>query len=140
MRAWVWFVAVASTVHGGGAVVAETYPAKPVRVIAAFPHGGFVDFTARLVAGPPGTAESGLPGYEMLNWLGLFAPAATPRQITERLSAESVRVVTAPEVRERLNAQGAEPAPLATGDFAMFVKSEIEKWAKMVAATGMAAD
>jgi tripartite-type tricarboxylate transporter receptor subunit TctC len=88
----------------------------------------------------PTIAESGLPGYEMLNWLGLFAPAGTPRAVVEKLSAEAVRIMRLPEVRDRLNAQGAEPSPLATEEFTPFVKSEVEKWAKVVAATGMTAD
>jgi len=88
----------------------------------------------------PTIAESGLPGYEMINWLGLFAPAGTPRAVVERLSAEVSRIVRLPEVRERLNAQGAEPAPLATEEFAAFVKSEVEKWGRVVAATRMTAE
>jgi len=88
----------------------------------------------------PTIAESGVPGYEMLNWLGLFAPAGTPRAVVERLNAEILRVVRSPEVRERLNAAGAEPSPLGTEEFAAFVKSEVEKWAKVVAATGMTAE
>jgi len=88
----------------------------------------------------PTIAESGVPGYEMLNWLGLFVPTATPRVIVEKLNTELLRIMRMPEVRDRLNAQGAEPSPLATEDFAPFVKSEVEKWAKVVAATGMTAD
>lgn len=88
----------------------------------------------------PTIAESGLPGYEMLNWLGLFAPAGTPRAVVEKLNAESVRIMRSPEARGRLNAQGAEPSPLPTEEFTAFVKSEVEKWAKVVAATGMTAD
>ena len=76
----------------------------------------------------------------MLNWLGLFAPAGAPRPVVERLAGEVTRIVRLPEVRERLNAQGAEPAPLGADDFGAFVKSEIEKWAKVVAATRMTAD
>lgn len=85
----------------------------------------------------PTIAESGVPGYEMLNWLGVFAPAGTPRPIVDKLNGELMRVMRLPEVRDRLNAQGAEPSPLATEPFTAFVKSEVEKWAKVVAATGM---
>jgi tripartite-type tricarboxylate transporter receptor subunit TctC len=88
----------------------------------------------------PTIAEAGLPGYEMLNWLGLFAPAGTPRAIVERLSAELLRIVREPETTARFHAQGAEPAPLGPDEFAPFVKREIEKWAKVVAATGMSAE
>ena len=85
----------------------------------------------------PTIAEAGLPGYEMINWLGLFAPTGTPRPIVDRLATESLRIVQPPEVRDRLNAQGAEPSPLNTDQFTPFVKVEVEKWAKIVAATGM---
>ena len=62
------------------------------------------------------------------------------RAIVDRLNAEVLRVVRSPEVRDRLNAAGAEPSPLPTDEFAAFVKKEIEKWGKVVAATGMTAD
>jgi tripartite-type tricarboxylate transporter receptor subunit TctC len=88
----------------------------------------------------PTIAEGGLPGYEMLNWLGVFAPTGAPRAVVEKLSGEIVRIMRTPEVRERLNTQGAEPSPLAADEFAPFVKSELEKWAKVVAATGMTAE
>lgn len=88
----------------------------------------------------PTIAEGGLQGYEMLNWLGLFAPTGTPKMIIERLNREALKVVAQPEVVKRFNSQGAEPSPLASEEFAAFVKSEIAKWAKIVAATGMKAD
>ena len=88
----------------------------------------------------PTIAESGLPGYEMLNWLGLFTPAGTPRAVVEKLNSEVLRIMRLPDVRDRLNAQGAEPSPLATEEFTAFVKNEVEKWAKVVAATGMTVD
>jgi len=81
-----------------------------------------------------------VPGYEMLNWLGLFAPTGTPRAVVDRLNAEALRVVRSPEIRDRFNSSGAEPSPLATEEFTVFVKSEVEKWAKVVAATGMTAE
>lgn len=88
----------------------------------------------------PSIAESGLPGYEMLNWLGMFAPAGTPRAVVEKLSSELVRIVRMPEVSGALQASGAEPSPLGADEFTAFVKSELEKWAKVVAATGMTAN
>jgi tripartite-type tricarboxylate transporter receptor subunit TctC len=88
----------------------------------------------------PAIAESGLQGYEMLNWLGMFAPAGTPRAVVEKLSSELVRIVRMPEVSGALQASGAEPSPLGPDEFAAFVKSEVDKWAKVVAATGMTAN
>jgi tripartite-type tricarboxylate transporter receptor subunit TctC len=88
----------------------------------------------------PTVAESGLPGYEMLNWLGLFAPAGTPRAIVDRVAGEVLSVLKQPEVIARFHAQGAEPSPLGVDAFAAFVRQEIDKWAKVVAATGMTAE
>lgn len=93
-----------------------------------------------LLADLPTIAESGLPGYEMINWLGMFAPAGTPRAVVERLSGELVRIVRLPEVTARFNAGGVEPSPQSADEFAAFVKNEGEKWAKVVAATGMSAN
>lgn len=88
----------------------------------------------------PTIAESGLPGYEMLNWLGMFAPAGTPRAVVDKLSSEAMRIVRLPEITKRFHAQGAEPSPLGADEFAAFVNSEVEKWAKVVKATGMTAE
>ncbi len=88
----------------------------------------------------PTVAEGGLPGYEMLNWLGVFAPANVPRDIVDKLNGELLRILRTQDVREKLNAAGAEPAALATEVFAAFVKSEVEKWAKVVVATWMTVD
>ena len=87
----------------------------------------------------PTIAEAGLPGYEMLNWLGLFAPAGTPRAIVDKLSVEAMRIVRLPDVVARFHAQGSEPSPLGADELAAFVKREVEKWGKVVAATGMTA-
>jgi tripartite-type tricarboxylate transporter receptor subunit TctC len=88
----------------------------------------------------PTFGEQGYPSVESETWTGLFAPAGTPRAVVDRLSLEATRIVQLPEVRDRLNAQGAEPSPLATAEFAVFVRSEVDKWAKVVTATGMTAE
>jgi len=87
----------------------------------------------------PTIAES-LPGFDAGGWYGYFGTAGTPRDVVDRLSTEAIRIVRSPGVRDRLNAQGAEPSPLAADEFAPFVKSEVEKWAKVVTATGMTAE
>ena len=74
----------------------------------------------------PTIAESGLPGYEMINWLGMFAPASTPRAVVEKLSSELVRIVRLPEVTAQFHAGDVEPSPLGPDEFAAFVKSEVE--------------
>lgn len=87
----------------------------------------------------PTIAESGLPGYEMLNWLGLFAPVGTSRVVVDKLNTEVLRIVRSSDVVARLNAQGSEPSPLATDEFAAFVAREVDKWGKVVTLTGMSA-
>ncbi|MBY0268246.1 MAG: tripartite tricarboxylate transporter substrate binding protein [Burkholderiales bacterium] len=137
---------------GGPAVVSVLSGETPVTFATAAsvtPHIGSGRLRAIAVTsgqrsavlpGLPTIAEGGLQGYEMLNWLGLFAPTATPKAIIERLNREALKVVAQPEVVKRFNSQGAEPSPLASEEFAAFVKSEIAKWGKIVAATGMKAD
>ena len=84
----------------------------------------------------PSIAET-LPGYGASGWYGLLAPAGTPRDIVARLNAEAVRVLRTPDVADKLSSQGAEPAPGAPEEFAAFIRSEIDKWAKVVKAANM---
>jgi len=136
---------------GGPAVIAVLSGETPVTfgtAASVWPHAKSGRLRALAVTGGkrsavlpelPTIAESGLPGYEMLNWLGLFAPAGTPSAIVDKLAAETMRIVRLPDVAARFHAQGAEPSPLGAEEFAAFVKREVEKWAKVVAATGMTA-
>src|SRR5206468_12658205 len=64
---------------------------------------------ASAMSGLPTIAESGVPGYEMVLWIGVFAPAGTPREVAGQLDAEVARVVRLPEIREKLDAMGVEP-------------------------------
>lgn len=84
----------------------------------------------------PTVAESGLPGFEVNAWFGVFVPAGTPREIVNRLNADIVRGLAAPEVRERLLALGVEPVTSTPEQFAAFVKSEIAKWGRVVRQSG----
>jgi tripartite-type tricarboxylate transporter receptor subunit TctC len=84
----------------------------------------------------PSIAET-LPGYGASGWYGLLAPAGTPREIIARLNAEAVRALRAPDVAEKLSSQGAEPAPGTPEEFTAFIRSEIDKWARVVKAANM---
>lgn len=88
----------------------------------------------------PTVAESGLPGFEVRSWHGVFVPAGTPRDIVNRLSNEIVRAVRAADVKSRLNAQGVELVGSSPEAFAEFVKKELAKWAKVVSQSGARAD
>ena len=85
----------------------------------------------------PTVDESGLPGFEIQEWNALFAPAGTPQPIIARLNAELQKVLALPEVRNRLFEMGAEAAPGTPGELDAYVKSELEKWAKVVRDVGI---
>jgi tripartite-type tricarboxylate transporter receptor subunit TctC len=84
----------------------------------------------------PTVAESGLPGYDVAGWFGVFAPAGTPRPIVNRLSAEISQILALADVKERYASLGAEPGPSDPDQFAAFLKAEIVKWAKVIRDSG----
>lgn len=88
----------------------------------------------------PTIAETGLPGFEVRSWHGVFAPAGAPREITARLNAEIVKILRLPDVKERLNAQGVELAGSSPEEFAAFVRKELAKWARLVKESGARID
>ena len=89
---------------------------------------------ARTVALPdvPTVAESGLPGFEVSNWIGLFAPAGTPPDIVAKLNAEVQKIMRSPDVQKRLEAEGARFVPTTPAQFAAFQRDELVKWAKII--------
>ena len=88
----------------------------------------------------PTVSEAGVKGYEATIWLGLMAPAATPRPLLERLSAEVNKVVNAPDVKENWGKQGAVPMGMTVDQFGAFLRQDVQKWAKLVKDTGMKVD
>jgi tripartite-type tricarboxylate transporter receptor subunit TctC len=88
----------------------------------------------------PTIDESGLRGYESTAWYGLLAPAKTPAPIVGQLNRETIKVLQAPETRASFLKLGAEPVGNAPDHFAEIIKAEIEKWRKVVQATGAKAD
>jgi tripartite-type tricarboxylate transporter receptor subunit TctC len=88
----------------------------------------------------PTVAEAGVPGYESGIWLGLMAPAGTPRPILEKLNSEINKVINAPEVKDSWAKQGAFPMGMSIEQFDKFLREEIVKWAKAVQASGARAD
>jgi len=85
----------------------------------------------------PTIAESGLPGYEMALWNAVFVPAATPRGIIGRLNAEILKALKSPDVRERLAGVGAVPSGGSPEELGTYFRSEVEKFGKIVQATGL---
>jgi tripartite-type tricarboxylate transporter receptor subunit TctC len=82
----------------------------------------------------PTVAESGVPGYEYSTWYGLLAPARVPRAILDRLNKETVAALNDPDVRQRYLSQGVDPIPSTAAHFAAYIKSETEKWSKVIVA------
>lgn len=81
-------------------------------------------------------SEAGLKGYEATTWYGLMTPTGTPREIISRLQEETVKVLRRPDVKERFAAAGADPIGSTSEEFAAYNRSEIEKWGKLVKASG----
>ena len=77
-------------------------------------------------------AEAGVSGYVAVAWFGLLAPANTPRDIVNRLSTETARILKMPDVNSRLSDLGAEPVSSTPAEFDAHIKSEIVKWAKVI--------
>jgi tripartite-type tricarboxylate transporter receptor subunit TctC len=85
----------------------------------------------------PTVAEAGVRGYEHILWGMLLVPAATPRETVARLNGATMNALATPEVRERYAAMGVEPAPSTPERAAAYLKSETEKYAKVVKAIGL---
>jgi tripartite-type tricarboxylate transporter receptor subunit TctC len=91
--------------------------------------------TAKRSAAAPGVptiAESGLPGYDIATWYGLVAPANLPVDIRNRINKELQIILSDPKFKDKLIAQGADPMPGTPEQFSLFIKSEIEKWRKLI--------
>jgi tripartite-type tricarboxylate transporter receptor subunit TctC len=88
----------------------------------------------------PTVAESGLRGYEVSAWFGIFAPAGVPQPVAKRLNAEFVKVMREPDLKQRLASLGADPLTSTPEEFSTYLRSEIDKWAKVVKASGMKVD
>ena len=88
----------------------------------------------------PTVSESGVAGYEAVIWLGILAPAGTPRPIVEKLNGEITKIVSAPEMTEAWAKQGAAPLAMTTAEFTKYLRDDIEKWARIVKISGAKAD
>jgi tripartite-type tricarboxylate transporter receptor subunit TctC len=115
----------------------------------AFPHvksgklrGIAVTTLSRAAALPdvPTMAESGYPGFSVDNIYGFVAPARTPRAVIERLNREIVAIVRSPEMHARLAGQGFDPLGNSPSEFAAYLRSEVDKWAKVIRQTGLRAE
>jgi len=88
----------------------------------------------------PTIAEAGVPGYEATSWFGMFTVAGTPKPVVDKLSAALAKSLASPEVRTKIKEQGGEVVSETPEQFAAFIQSESDKWAKVVKASGATAD
>ena len=77
-------------------------------------------------------SESGLPGFAVVAWFGMFAPGKTPQPIVKKLNAEVVRILSMPDVREKMSGQGLIPGGNTSEELGVFLKAEIAKWSKLI--------
>jgi tripartite-type tricarboxylate transporter receptor subunit TctC len=88
----------------------------------------------------PTVNESGLPGFDVTSWYGIFGPAALPKDIVAKLNADIAAILNAPDLKERLSGLGAEPGSMSVDAFNQYVRQEITKWAKVVKDSGATVD
>lgn len=88
----------------------------------------------------PSASEVGVPGFEFNLWTGLLGPAKMPKDVKDILNKEAVSILGAADVKERMLTQGATPHPMSPAQFDAFIKSEVERLAKVVKASGARAD
>ncbi|HEV2625110.1 MAG TPA: tripartite tricarboxylate transporter substrate binding protein [Xanthobacteraceae bacterium] len=117
----------------------NTIPASISNIAAGQLRGLAVTAHVRSAALPdvPTAAESGLPGFEAVQYYGLAAPAGTPRPIIERLNKELRMILAADEMKKRLIADGSDPAPSTAEEYAANIQREEAKWAALVKKLGI---
>jgi len=97
---------------------------------------------ARLASMPdvPTLSEAGVPGYKSEIWIGLFAPAKTPKDVVDKLAAEVSRMQAQPDIRAELNAQGIDPLANSPEQLAALIKADSARWSKVIKETGLKAE
>jgi len=88
----------------------------------------------------PTITEAGLPGFETVAWFGVLAPAGTPPEVVNRLSAEIAKIAKSPEIREKLVAMGAEPVGSTPEEFKAVIDRDIAKWKPLAQKVGIKID
>jgi len=130
-------------------VVAGQVSLMMANVISALPHVRNGRLHALGVTGPkrssvapdiPTIAEAGVPGYEVLQWYGVLAPAATPREIIGRLNVAVVHAVQDPKIRERIVADAGEPVANTPEEFAAIIRADFKKWGDVIRKAGIRID
>jgi len=134
--------AITDLIAGQTSLLFATMPTVLPQVQAGRLKALAVTSSVRSPAAPelPTIAEAALPGYSVTNWIGIFAPAGTPRDAVSKLNGEIIRIMQAPDIQKRLANEGAKFTPWTPDEFTAFVKAEIAKWAKVVKEAGIRVD
>ena len=134
--------AVVALVGGQVSIGFATTPSVVQHVKSGKLRGIAVTSAQRSPATPelPTVSEAGLKGYEAGTWYGTLVPAGTPKEAIARQHAESVKLLAAPDVKQRLDAAGFEPIGTTPEEFGAYIRSEIAKWTKVVRAAGVRVD
>ncbi|WP_241673258.1 tripartite tricarboxylate transporter substrate binding protein [Lacisediminimonas profundi] len=85
----------------------------------------------------PAMAESGLPGFDVMAWFGILAPAGTPREIVQKLNAAMVKIIQSEEISAKIIAQGGAPAANSPEEFSAFLNAEVPRWSKLIKESGV---
>jgi len=88
----------------------------------------------------PTIAEAGVPGYEVVQWYGVLAPAGTPRAIVDKVNRDIASFLSQPETAAKMSGEGAVPSGSTPEEFGALIRNEIARWAKVVKATGAVAE
>lgn len=133
--------AVLDLVAGRVQMYFSTVPAALAQVQAGKLRGLAVTSAKRVNLMPdvPTVAESGLPGYEIVGWFGLFAPAGTPKPVIAKLNRELNQVLRAPETQKRFESEGLVPGGGTPEELVKFLRSEIAKWGALIKQIGLQA-
>ncbi len=91
---------------------------------------------SKALPGVPTIAESGVPGYEMSPWIGVFAPAGTPKTIIAKLNSEINKALALPDVVQKLEHSALDPEPGTVDQFNATIKADYEKYGKLIKMTG----
>ena len=134
--------AIADVIGGQVQLTFATLPTVIPHVRAGKLRGVAVIGGSRSAAAPqiPTIAESGVPGFAVNNWIGLFAPAGTPPEIVRKINAEVMRIMRLPEVTRRMEVEGERFTPNTPEEFAQFIRADTERWSKVVRDAGIKAD
>ena len=134
--------AIADLIGGQTQLTFATLPTIIAHARAGKVRGIAVIGSTRSAAAPqlPTVAESGVPGFSVNNWIGLFAPAGTPPELVRRLNVEVMRIMQLPEITRRMEVEGERHTPNTPEQFGQFVREETAKWAKVVKDAGLKAE